>query len=184
MRNAFMAVAMAIAMKSSSAAFVPSGTITGTEFSRDDQASMGEAAGAIVGDSVAATLPSDHPALDKNAAGVIMQDLAEVVPPKAAVHASLEDVENICERDYSQTCPLDYELAGHAFGPNSLVCGPGPGYDGPCKGDLLDLSEVKSARAKKTWASRCMRDWPCVQCSHKYSAQCPKGWKPSEGNKE
>ncbi|EPT30703.1 cpw-wpc domain-containing protein [Toxoplasma gondii ME49] len=184
MRNAFLTVAVALALRSTNAAFVPSGTISGTEFSPDDQISMGDAAGSIVGDSVVSTPPPAAPALEKNAAGIAMQYLAEVPSPRpaSAVHVSLRDVENICERDYSQTCPLDYELAGHPFGSSSLICGPGPAYDGPCKGDLLDLSEVKSTRAKKTWASRCMRDWPCVQCSHQYSAQCPTGWRPSEGS--
>ncbi|PFH36331.1 hypothetical protein BESB_045230 [Besnoitia besnoiti] len=156
MRNSFAIVVMAISARFTNAAFVPSGVsqysasvldtaianclqmISSTEFASDDQTLMGEAAGAIVGSSVESTRSSEQPSLDSNAAGVV-----QIKPlPVSAVHAALNDVENICEQDYSQTCPLDYELAGHAFGPTSLVCAPTSAYDGPCRGDLLDLLSV------------------------------------------
>jgi len=159
--------------------------INTTQFSDEDKEGIGKTSGDIVQSALnSPSVEADKMPLNTNVAGSVLDGLKEVPAPKpqSLSRNARKDVPVLCDIDYSTPCPKGYLLIGDIQGKKSSVCAPLPSYDGPCVGDTLDLSVVKSDISRKTWSRKCMTDWPCKKCTRHYSKQCPENWKAVNGS--
>lgn len=145
-------------------------------FSESEMADIGASAGDIISSSSSASKEGFEPSSDPNIGGEIMKGIKTVPPPIVSLdEESLIDPEIVCERDYSYPCPNDYNYIGGIKKEDEEICAPSSAYDGPCKGQELNIKNM-SENAKEQWSKKCQSAWPCKKCVRNYSEPCPEKW--------
>ncbi|CDR95320.1 Plasmodium falciparum CPW-WPC domain containing protein, putative [Babesia bigemina] len=79
----------------------------------------------------------------------------------------------LCQRDYSQPCPLGFKHVATEDGKHKCIFP--ASYTGPCLGQEL-VYRLMPEEEKLSWALDCLANWPCVQCTRRYSDLCPEKW--------
>lgn len=112
------------------------------------------------GPAIQAELMSDQQALNNPA---VLETTSRMNQRAGEVPA-----DDICDRDYSQACPIGWSPAG------TKCLAPGT-YTGGCKSMLSfqDFDEIQ----KRQWAESCNSAWACKdECRRDYVRLCPEGW--------
>ncbi|GIX64300.1 CPW-WPC family protein [Babesia caballi] len=92
---------------------------------------------------------------------------------KKEADAKHEHTIHLCQRDYSQPCPLGFKHIAAEDGGHRCI--PPSSYTGPCMGQDL-VYRAMPAEEKASWATSCLANWPCVRCRRRYSDLCPEKW--------
>lgn len=146
-------------------------------FSESEAADIGASAGDIISSSSSASKQGYEPSSsDTNIAGEIMKGIKTIPAPVVSLDEELLlDPDVVCERDYSFPCPNDYNYIGGAKVDDEELCAPSSDYDGPCKGQELNIKNM-SESAKEHWSQKCQTFWPCKKCVRNFSELCPEKW--------
>ncbi|CRH00355.1 CPW-WPC family protein, putative [Plasmodium relictum] len=137
---------------------------------------IGGSAGDIISSSSRAPSKEHNETPDVNIAANILKGLKNIPPPIIQLNEdNLIDPEIICERDYNLPCPNDYNYIGFIHVTEDEICAPASTYDGPCKGEELNIKNM-SEKTKETWSNKCQAFWPCKKCVRNFNSFCPEKW--------